>query len=107
RELPGGYEPSCILADVRMPEVSGTELQDRLAERAPLLPVVFLTGYGDIPTSVRAMKAGAEDFLTKTIGKDRLGAAIELAVAGFAAKRERLHRTNRLRDLLSTLTPRE
>jgi RNA polymerase sigma factor (sigma-70 family) len=105
--LPGDDEPSCILLDVRMPEVSGTELQDRLAERAPLLPVVFLTGYGDIPTSVRAMKAGAEDFLTKPIGKDRLVAAIELAVAGFAAKRERLHRTNRLRDLLSTLTPRE
>jgi RNA polymerase sigma factor (sigma-70 family) len=105
--LPGDDEPSCILLDVRMPEVSGTELQDRLAERAPLLPVVFLTGHGDIPTSVRAMKAGAEDFLTKPVGKDRLVAAIELAVAGFAEKRERLHRTNRLRDLLSTLTPRE
>lgn len=90
-----------------MPGVSGTELQDRLAERAPLLPVVFLSGNGDIPTSVRAIRAGAEDFLTKPVGKDRLIAAIERAVADYAAKRERFRRMNRLRELVSTLTPRE
>jgi RNA polymerase sigma factor (sigma-70 family) len=105
--LPGEDEPSCILLDLKMPEVSGTQLQEQLAERAPLLPVVFLTGHGDIPTSVRAMKAGAGDFLTKPVGKDKLVAAIEGAVADFSAKRERLNRLKRLRDLLSTLTPRE
>jgi RNA polymerase sigma factor (sigma-70 family) len=105
--LPGEDEPNCVLIDVEMPEVSGTELQDRLAARAPLLPIVFLTGHGDIPTSVRAMKAGAKDFLTKPIGKDKLVAAIERAVADFAAKRERFLQLNRLRNLLSTLTPRE
>src|SRR5262245_37565960 len=61
--LPSEDEPGCVLLDVRMPGLSGTEVQDRLTARAPLLPVVFLTGHGDIPTSVRAMKAGAEDFL--------------------------------------------
>jgi FixJ family two-component response regulator len=104
---PGDEEPGCVLLDVRMPNVSGTEVQDQLAERAPLLPIVFLTGHGDIPTSVRAMKAGAEDFLTKPVEKDRLVAAIERAVADHAAKRERVRRLRRLRDLVSTLTPRE
>jgi FixJ family two-component response regulator len=105
--LPGEDEPSCLLLDLKMPDVSGTELQDRLAARAPLLPVVFLTGHGDIATTVQAMKAGAEDFLTKPVGKDSLVAAIERAVGDYAAKRERFLRLNRLRTLLSTLTPRE
>jgi len=105
--LPSEDEPGCVLLDVRMPGLSGTEVQDRLTARAPLLPVVFLTGHGDIPTSVRAMKAGAEDFLIKPVGKDRLFAAIERAVADFAGKRERFLRLKRLRGLLSTLTPRE
>jgi RNA polymerase sigma factor (sigma-70 family) len=105
--LPSEDEPGCVLLDVKMPDISGTEVQDHLAARAPLLPIVFLTGHGDIPTSVRAMKAGAEDFLTKPVGKDRLVAAIEQAVADFAAKRERFQRLHRLRTLLSTLTPRE
>jgi FixJ family two-component response regulator len=104
---PSDEEPGCVLLDVRMPNVSGTEVQDQLAERAPLLPIVFLTGHGDIPTSVRAMKAGAEDFLTKPVEKDRLVAAIEQSVADHAAKRERVRRLRRLRDLVSTLTPRE
>jgi RNA polymerase sigma factor (sigma-70 family) len=105
--LPGEDEPSCLLIDLKMPDVSGTELQERLAARAPLLPIVFLTGHGDIPTSVRAVKAGAEDFLTKPVGRDKLVAAIEHAVAEYAAKRERFLNLNRLRNLLSTLTPRE
>ena len=105
--VPRDDEPSCILLDLNMPEVTGTQLQDALAERAPLLPVVFLTGHGDIPTSVRAMKAGAEDFLTKPVGKEKLIAAIERAVADFSTKREQHHRLTRLRQLVATLTPRE
>jgi len=104
---PSDDEPGCVLLDVMMPDISGTEVQDQLASRAPLLPVVFLTGHGDIPTSVRAMKAGAEDFLTKPVEKDRLVAAIERAVADHAARRERTQRLNQLRDRVSTLTRRE
>ena len=95
------------MLDVNMPGISGTEMQDHLTARAPLLPIIFLTGHGDIPMSVRAMKAGAEDFLTKPVGRDRLVATIERAVADYAAKRERFQRLDRLRTLLSTLTPRE
>jgi RNA polymerase sigma factor (sigma-70 family) len=105
--LPGEDEPSCLLLDLKMPDVSGTELQDRLAARAPLLPVVFLTGHGDIPTSVQAMRAGAEDFLTKPVRQDKLVSAIERAVADFSEKRERFHKLSRLRELAATLTPRE
>ena len=105
--LPAEDEPSCILLDLNMPEVTGTQLQDELAERAPLLPVIFLTGHGDIPTSVRAMKAGAGDFLTKPVERDTLVTAIERAVADFSIKRERHRRLSRLRDLVATLTPRE
>ena len=105
--LPSGDEPGCILLDVEMPDISGTEMQDHLAARAPMMPIIFLTGHGDIPTSVRAMKAGAEDFLTKPVGRDRLVTTIERAVADYATKRERYQRLDRLRTLLSTLTPRE
>src|ERR1043165_3004955 len=105
--LPAEDEPSCILLDLKMPEVTGTQLQEQLAERAPLLPIIFLTGHGDIPTSVRAMKAGAGDFLTKPVGRETLVAAIEGAVADFSIKRERHLRLGRLRDLVATLTPRE
>ena len=65
--LPDESRPSCILLDVRIPGLTGPELQDRLAERGSLLPIIFLTGHGDIPTSVQAIKAGAEDFLTKPV----------------------------------------
>ena len=58
-------EPGCILLDVRMSGLSGPQLQDRLAQLGNPLPIIFVTGHGDIPTSVRAIKAGAEDFLTK------------------------------------------
>ena len=65
-------QPSCILLDVHMPSLSGPELQDRLAQDAPFIPVVFLSGRGDIPTSVKAIKLGAEDFLTKPVSKEDL-----------------------------------
>ena len=62
-------EPGCILLDVRMPRMGGFELQERLAETASTLPIVFLSGHADIPDSVKAMKAGAEDFLSKPARK--------------------------------------
>jgi FixJ family two-component response regulator len=103
---PGG-EPGCILLDVRMPGLSGPELQTRLLERGSLLPIVFLTGHGDVPTSVRAIKAGAEDFLLKPVSKQALLEAVERALARYRTTYEQLDRVQKLRTLVSTLTPRE
>jgi len=82
-------------------------LHTRLVQLECALPIVFLTGHGDIPTSVQAIKSGAEDFLTKPVGKDRLLDAIERAVARFVATREKDARLDALRRLIDTLTPRE
>src|SRR4051812_33130753 len=106
-ELPDEAGPSCILLDVQIPGLSGPELQDRLAKRGSTLPIVFLTGHGDIPTTVQAMKAGAEDFLTKPVSKDKLLDAIERALAKARSSREQHNRLNGLRSLVATLTPRE
>src|SRR5262245_2594079 len=72
--------PGCILMDLCMPGPSGLDLQEALATQADQLPIIFLTGYGDIPTTVRAMKAGASDFLTKPVDRDALLNAIQNAL---------------------------
>ena len=105
--LPDAESPCCILLDVRIPGLSGPALQNRLAELGYRLPIVFLTGYGDVPTSVQTIKAGAEDFLTKPVPKDRLLAAIERASSRHQANRARRERLDALRALVATLTPRE
>jgi FixJ family two-component response regulator len=105
--LPDDAHPSCILLDVKIPGLSGPELQDRLAELGSTLPIVFLTGHGDVSTTVRAIKAGAEDFLTKPVSKDKLIDAIERAVARSRAMREKSDQLSALRALISALTPRE
>ena len=79
--LPGAEKPGCILLDVQMPGLSGLELQSRLIERGSILPIVFVTGYADMPATVRAIKAGAEDFLTKPASSEQLIDAIERAMA--------------------------
>ena len=71
-QTPSAMTPGCILLDVRMPGVSGPELQARLVAAGNPLPIVFLTGHGDIPTSVKAIKAGAEDFLSKPVSRKTL-----------------------------------
>ena len=86
--LPSESIPSCILLDVRIPELSGPELQERLSELGSTLPIIFLTGHPDIPTTVRAIKAGAEDFLTKPVSSDELLQAIERAIARHEATRD-------------------
>ena len=98
--LPDDAHPSCILLDVKIPGLSGPELQDRLAELGSTLPIVFLTGHGDVPTTVRAIKAGAEDFLTKPVSKDKLIDAIERAVARSRAMREKSDQFTALRALI-------
>jgi FixJ family two-component response regulator len=104
--LPNG-EPGCILLDVKMSGLSGPQLQDRLRELGCRLPIVFLTGYGDVPTSVRAIKAGAEDFLSKPVPKKELLAAIERALNHYKEERDQDGRIAALRSLVSKLTPRE
>lgn len=106
-QLPDDAGPSCILLDVQIPGLSGPELQDRLTERGSALPIVFLTGHGDIPTTVQAIKAGAEDFLTKPVPRQKLLDAIERALAKAHSTREQHDRLNALRNLVATLTPRE
>jgi RNA polymerase sigma factor (sigma-70 family) len=106
-EKPPGTAPGCILLDVRMPGLSGPELQARLVAAGNPLPIVFLTGHGDIPTSVRAIKAGAEDFLSKPVPKKTLIDAIQRALARSEEAREQSLRLGALRALVASLTPRE
>jgi FixJ family two-component response regulator len=106
-QKPPGIAPGCILLDVRMPGLSGPELQARLVAAGNLLPIVFLTGHGDIPTSVRAIKAGAEDFLSKPVAKKTLIDAIQRALARYEQVREQNLRLDALRALVASLTPRE
>jgi FixJ family two-component response regulator len=100
-------EPSCILLDVQIPGLTGPELQDRLIALGYELPVIFLTGHGDIPTSVQAIKAGAEDFLTKPVPSEVLYKAIVRALARHRLLLEQKQRLKSLQDLVCALTPRE
>src|SRR5881392_148445 len=100
------YRPesdSCLILDVAMPELDGLHLQRRLTHEGILLPIVFLTGHGDIPMSVRAMKAGAVDFLTKPVKDVDLLRAVRAALARAAEQREAATISARL----TRLTPRE
>lgn len=97
----------CVLLDLDMPGLSGLALQDRLAETAPLLPIVFLTGHGDIRASVQAMKAGADDFLEKPATGETLLDAIAHALRRAASRHDEFDRTQAERTRLESLTPRE
>jgi FixJ family two-component response regulator len=104
---PDEDEPGCILLDVRIPGLSGPELQGRLNELGSTLPIVFLTGHADTPTTVRTIKAGAEDFLTKPVESEQLLRTIERALARHATVRGERHRIEEMQTLVSALTPRE
>jgi FixJ family two-component response regulator len=99
--------PGCLVLDVRMPGQSGLDLQRQLNDGGVSLPVVFVTGYGDIPMTVSAMKAGAVDFLPKPFGKDDLLAAVRRAVENSAHDREGQDAVAALRRRAETLTDRE
>ena len=79
--LPGESGSGCILLDVLIPGLSGAALQERLRTLGSTLPIIFITGHPDIPTTVRTLKAGAADFLTKPVSSDQLLQAIERAIA--------------------------
>jgi FixJ family two-component response regulator len=99
--------PGCLILDVRMPGASGLDLQRQLNGNGNAKPVVFLTGFGDIPMTVDAMKAGAVDFLTKPVRDQTLLDAIALALARDAAQRVAAAERQRMIDLIDVLTPRE
>jgi FixJ family two-component response regulator len=105
--LPGVEKPGCILLDVQMPGLSGLELQNRLLELGSILPIVFVTGHSDIPATVKAIKAGAEDFLTKPIPSEQMIAAIERAMARYNLARSQRSERHSFLALVATLTPRE
>lgn len=99
--------PGCVIVDLHMPGMNGLDFQDALAEAGNPLPVIFLTGHGDIPTSVHAMRNGAEDFLTKPVKREKLFAAVQRALARNTGEREARMRKRERRALYDTLTPRE
>ena len=99
--------PGCILLDVRMPGFNGLELQEALVIRTDTLPIIFLSGYGDVPSTVRAMKAGAIDFLTKPVQREVLINAIENALAHDAKERLFRQQVRKWRSYYGTLTARE
>jgi two-component system response regulator FixJ len=99
--------PGCVLADLQMPQMSGLDLQSALAQTPNPLPILFLTGHGDIPSSVRAMRDGAEDFLEKRAPKEKLLDAVKRALARDSREREARNKQRDLRARLDTLTERE
>jgi FixJ family two-component response regulator len=99
--------PSCLVLDVRLPGLSGLELQKRIAEANREIPIVFITGHGDVPTSVRAMKAGAVEFLVKPFSDQDLLDAIQQAIRRDQAARYQNAQMEDLRRRYESLTPRE
>ena len=106
-EAAPGTTPGCVLLDLRMPQTSGFDVQQWLAKRAEPLPIVFLTGHGDIPASVQAMKGGAVDFLTKPVKRETLLRAIQNALARDETERKSRTVLRELRNRYEYLTPRE
>ncbi|MEO8317175.1 MAG: response regulator [Bradyrhizobium sp.] len=105
--LPDESEPGCILLDVQIPGLSGPELQERLKEIGSTLPIVFLTGHAETQITVRAIKAGAEDVLTKPVESERLLGAIERAMARHDAVRGEQKKLGNMRAQVAELTARE
>jgi FixJ family two-component response regulator len=99
--------PSCLVLDVRMPGLSGLDLQKQASEAGLEIPIIFITGHGDIPMTVRAMKAGAVEFLTKPFRDQDLLDAIQQALEKSRKAREQLAATEELRRRFALLTPRE
>jgi FixJ family two-component response regulator len=99
--------PACLLLDVAMPEIDGLQVQERLRETGEEVPIVFLTGHGDIPMSVHAIKAGAEDFLTKPVNAADLLRTIQRALQRASDLQTERDELAVLQERLASLTPRE
>jgi FixJ family two-component response regulator len=99
--------PACLVLDVRMPGLSGLDLQLKLRDRGIPIPIIFITGHGDIPMSVRAMKEGAQEFLTKPVRGQDLLDAVQKAIARDRELRQEREETGEIRAGFESLTPRE
>ena len=100
-------DPGCMITDIRMPGMSGLELQERMAVSEAIIPIVVLTGHGDVPAAVRAMKVGAIDFIEKPFNAQHLLDVVERALAEDAERRAHAAETADITERLQTLTPRE
>jgi two-component system response regulator FixJ len=98
---------SCLITDIRMPEMDGLELQQEITKRGLDLPLVVMTGHGDVPLAVRAMKAGALDFVEKPFDDEVVLASVKRALEIGHRKRSRVAETKAAQDLIALLTPRE
>src|SRR5688572_17600791 len=98
--------PSCLVLDLSLPDLNGLDLQKRIGDRMDM-PIIFITGYGDVPTSVQAMKAGAVEFLTKPFGDDVLLNAIQQAIERSQTTLAHEAELRAVRDRHASLTPRE
>jgi RNA polymerase sigma factor (sigma-70 family) len=101
------HAPSCLILDIRLPGISGLDFQRKLAEAGNFIPIIFITGHGDIPMSVRAMKGGAVEFLTKPFRDQDLLDAIHVALERDRVRRQREDEIATLKDRFEWLTPRE
>ncbi|HWA89429.1 MAG TPA: response regulator FixJ [Rhizomicrobium sp.] len=100
-------EPGCIVTDVRMPEMDGLELQEQIAKRGWHHPVIVMTGHGDVPLAVRAMRAGASDFLEKPFSDEAIIESVHRALDAGRRSRDKMAEIRAAQELLDQLTPRE
>jgi two-component system, LuxR family, response regulator FixJ len=100
-------KPGCLVLDIRMPGMSGLELQEKLLERRAIVPIIFITGHGDVPMAVEAMQAGALDFIQKPFHDQDLLDRINQALTKDAVNRHALGELNSIRERMASLTPRE
>ena len=106
-DRPRSLVPSCLVLDISLPGLSGLELQKRIAVERMDMPIIFITGYGDVPKSVQAMKAGAVEFLTKPVSNEDLLAAIRQALERSRAALDHAGEIQELRDRYGSVSPRE
>lgn len=99
--------PSCLLLDIRLPDINGLVLQEKMVQQGIGIPIIFITGYGDVPKSVKAIKAGAIDFLPKPFTGKKLLDAIALAIVESKAKNKKQAETAKIWRNIKTLSPRE
>ena len=100
-------EPGCLLLDLRMPDINGIELQEELLLTGNSIPIIFISAHANVPMSVRAMKGGAVDFLTKPFSGDQLVSAIKTAIEKNSRKRNEDSQLHEIKERLGSLTPRE
>jgi FixJ family two-component response regulator len=99
--------PSCLVLDIQLPDINGLDLQDAMAARQLAIPIVFITGHGDIPMSVKGMKAGAIDFLPKPFTKKKLLDAVTLAIVKNKVRIKEQAAISKIKRRIKTLSPRE